>query len=79
MSIAYTIRGSAKNGIDYQALSGTVVLPAGQSSAEIPVKIKKDMDESEGPESIFISLNNKPFSADYTIGPDFHAVVTILD
>ena len=79
LSITYTIRGSAKNGIDYQALSGTVVLPAGQSSAEIPIKIKKDMDEKEGPETIFISLNNRPFSSDYTIGPDFHAVVTILD
>ena len=40
--VAYNITGTAANGVDYTVLSGTVTIPAGATSVNIPVAITDD-------------------------------------
>src|SRR5262245_45738321 len=55
LTVAYGVTGSAQNGIDYQTLPGTVVIPPGARHAPIVVR---PIDDSlvEGDETILIVL-----------------------
>ena len=53
--ISYTVAGSATSGTDFTALSGTVTIPAGATSATITVPVLED-GEIEGPETVEITL-----------------------
>ena len=69
-----TADGSALNGADYTAVSGTVTIPAGETDAEISVPILDDLlDESD--ESFTVLLSNP---VNVTIF-DSDAGVTIVD
>jgi hypothetical protein len=70
----YSIHGTANNGVDYKSLSGTVTIPAGQSSVDILVVPTRNKI-NEGPKTVILSLKNKELSNDYMIGPDWRAVV----
>lgn len=39
LTIPYTTGGTAQSGTDYQPLSGSVTIPAGQSSATVPINV----------------------------------------
>jgi len=39
LTIAYTTSGTAQSGTDYQALPGTVTIPAGQTTAQVPINV----------------------------------------
>ena len=41
VTVNYTVAGSATAGTDYTALSGSVIIPAGQNSVAIPVLVTK--------------------------------------
>jgi hypothetical protein len=75
LAVNYTISGTANNTIDYQTLSGTVVVGANQSSATIPVT---PIDDSaiEGDETVIVTL---AANAAYTLGAQTSATVTIAD
>lgn len=73
--LAYSIGGTADNGTDYQGLSGTVVILAGQNSASIMV-IPMDDAESEGTESVALTLSPDP---GHSIGSPSNGTVTIAD
>jgi Calx-beta domain-containing protein/GEVED domain-containing protein len=55
--VAYTVSGTATSGTDYTALSGTVMIPKGQLSADIDVAA---LDDSivEGNETVVVTLTN---------------------
>ena len=53
--ISYSVAGSATGGSDYAALSGTVTIPAGDTSAVIPVSVINDF-AVEGNETVIVSL-----------------------
>ena len=57
ITVSYTVSGSATAGTDYTALAGTVSIPAGASSATIPVDVLND-DVVEGPESVIVTLSD---------------------
>jgi hypothetical protein len=79
VTVNCTIRGTAENGKDYQSIPTTVTIPAGAASTTIAI-IPTDDDLNEGLETVFISLDNLPHTTDsYMLGPDFHAVVNIID
>ena len=73
--VAYSIGGTADNGTDYQALSGTVVILAGQNSASIMVTPIDDA-ESEGTETVVLTLSPGP---GHSIGSPSNGTVTIAD
>ncbi|NVK07349.1 MAG: VWA domain-containing protein, partial [Marivivens sp.] len=53
--ITYTVSGTATADADYTALSGSVTIPAGQTSADITATILDDV-LIEGPETIIVTL-----------------------
>jgi hypothetical protein len=55
ITVHYSVDGSATAGDDYAQLPGTVVVPAGSSSVEIPINVVDDMTK-EGAEAIQIVL-----------------------
>jgi polygalacturonase len=76
LTVKYTIRGTAKNGTDYQTIPNAVTIPAGASEAAIAI-LPKQENHQKGLKTVFLSLENLPNSTDYMLGPDFHAVVNI--
>jgi len=73
--VTYTIDGTAVNGVDYNALSNFVVIPAGAFSAtRTPTPIDDPL--SEGTESISISLTNTPY---YNAAPATSVILTLSD
>ena len=75
LTVYYAVGGTAQNGVDYQALPGSVTIPAGASSAGVEVRPIDDR-VIELPELVILTL-----SADdaYDIGLLNTATVTILD
>ena len=75
------VTGTASNGVDYLALSNTVFLAAGVSSAVIPVTpIDDHLIESH--ETVVLQITPSPLacaSCSYQIGVPSNAVVTIAD
>ena len=77
LQVKYTIRGTAKNGVDYQYISDAVTIPSGKKEVSIyikPVKITKE----KGISTVMLSLKNMPNKNDYLIGSNFLAMVNIF-
>ncbi len=55
LTVAYSIGGSASNGVDYVELPGFVTIPAGERAARIVVTPTDDK-LAEGPETVVLSL-----------------------
>lgn len=66
VTVAYSISGTASNGVDYLELPGTVTIPAGRRSAEIVV-VPIDDEEIEPVETVVLTLL-PPVSGDHVIG-----------
>ena len=77
LTIFYQLKGSAQNGIDYQMLSGTAVIPAGQSSVKLKIDPLNDT-LIEGAESIKIKLL-APVDSSYSLGSPKSAIVLLLN
>jgi polygalacturonase len=78
LTVNYTIRGTAENGVDYQTIPNSVTIPVGASTGAIAIQPKLD-SQPEALETVFISLQNLPNSTAYMLGPNFQAVVNIRD
>ncbi|RFM31701.1 beta strand repeat-containing protein, partial [Chitinophaga silvisoli] len=79
ITVGYTVSGgTATAGDDYAALSGTVLIPAGNNSATIPVVVNDDK-LLEGDETLVVSLTaaSAPTLGAYTANTD--ATLTIAD
>jgi hypothetical protein len=75
LDVSYAVGGNATADSDYTALSGTVTIPAGQSTATITVEVLDDLlDESE--ESVEITLDA---GTGYEVGSADSAAVAIAD
>ncbi|MFO1351111.1 MAG: autotransporter domain-containing protein [Gammaproteobacteria bacterium] len=75
LTVAYTLSGTASNGVDYTRLDGNLTLPANAPSAEITV-IPIDDDLTEGNEFVIATLATRP---QYTVSSPSNARVTIVD
>lgn len=74
LTVSFGISGTASNGLDYEAVPESVVIPAGASSAEVAVTPLDDLLD-EGSESVTLTLLADPF---YVAGAA-SASVEILD
>ncbi|MDE0417139.1 MAG: hypothetical protein OXI95_09425, partial [bacterium] len=75
ITLSYTVDGTATAGTDYTALSGTVTVSRGATTATIPVTLIDDSVQ-EGSKTVVLTL---AAGADYKVGsPDTHTL-TVLD
>tara|TARA_B110000503_G_scaffold113584_1_gene170523 strand:+ start:207 stop:3860 length:3654 start_codon:yes stop_codon:yes gene_type:complete len=56
-TVTYAVSGTAASGTDFTALSGSVTIPVGETSATVPVSILED-SLIEGDETIVFTLTN---------------------
>lgn len=75
LTIGYTVAGTATAGVDYAALTGSITIPAGASSATIALAPIDDQ-EAEGVETVIVTLNTK---ATYNLKAPTGATITITD
>ncbi|MGF6849823.1 gliding motility-associated-like protein [Chitinophaga sp. W3I9] len=79
ITVTYTVTGSGTAGADYTALTGTAVIPAGQSSVIVPVNVTDD-DLIEPAETVVLTITGgKSASINYTVGTSSTATVNIAD
>ncbi|HVI49040.1 MAG TPA: Calx-beta domain-containing protein [Chitinophaga sp.] len=79
ITVTYTVAGTATAGTDYTALTGTVVIPAGQNSITVPVNVTDD-DLIEPVETVALTITGaKSPNISYTIGANGTATVNIAD
>ena len=85
--VSYSIGGTATSGTDYTALSGTVTIPAGATTATISIPVLDDVTVEAG-ETVGITLTTitsglatlgTPLTATNTIADNDNAVVTIAN
>ncbi|MGD1931348.1 MAG: Calx-beta domain-containing protein, partial [Leptolyngbyaceae cyanobacterium] len=77
--VSYSVGGTATAGSDYSALSGTVTIIAGQTTAAIAVPVLED-SEGEGDETVVVTLDAiTSGDADVVLGVVNEATVTIID
>lgn len=76
IAVNYTVTGgTATQGTDYTSLSGSVTLPANQTSVTIPVSAINDT-EYEGTETIGLALSS---SSSYDRGSPYTATMNLID
>ena len=75
LTVNYTVSGSATSGTDFSALSGTVTIPVGSTTATIDVTALDDL-VAEGNESVIVNLSA---GNGYIVGNPGSATVTIVD
>jgi hypothetical protein len=75
LTVLYSVSGTASNGLDYVALSGSATIPAGAFSADITVTPIPD-DLIEGDETVTVGVLSNPF---YYVGSPSSASLTIKD
>jgi hypothetical protein len=73
--VRYTVSGTARPGMDYQPLSGSVTIPAGAAAARIPVVAIADAVAEAG-ETVIVRL---AAGMGYTVITPSAATVTIVD
>ncbi len=76
LTVNYAIGGSATNGVDFTTLSGSVTIPAGASSAPIPIHPFAD-GVVEAIETVELTLTINP--ATYLVGTFDRDTVNIVD
>lgn len=75
LTVAYSVGGTATAGADYQALSGSVTIPAGAASAAVIVRPLADA-VAEGTETVALTLVG---GTGYAVGAPAAAQVSISD
>ncbi|WP_254564661.1 SBBP repeat-containing protein [Oscillatoria sp. HE19RPO] len=75
LTVNYEIGGTATNGTDYNALSGSIEIPGGLSSITIPIQAIDDNSVEEN-ETIVLTLTD---NSAYNVGIDKTATVSIIE
>ncbi len=78
LTVGYSVGGSAIDGIDYQGLSGSVTIPAGATSATIPVMPNASLSNVNS-STVVLTLNPASGPATYALGSSNSAMVTIAN
>ncbi|KAA2240329.1 T9SS type B sorting domain-containing protein [Chitinophaga agrisoli] len=79
ITVNYTISGTATAGTDYSTLSGSVVIPAGQNSVNLPLTVTDD-NLIEGNETVILAISSVTAPGlTFTTGPNNTAALNITD
>lgn len=77
LKVTFDIGGTATNGVDYQTLSNSVVIPAGQTSVTLDVNVLDDKITEKLGETVVLTLTTNQL--DYFLANPKKATVTISD
>ena len=77
-TVTYSVAGTATPDDDYTALSGSVVILAGETSAVIDVTVLDDL-LVEGAESVIVTLTGATGDGNIALGTTTEATITISD
>jgi hypothetical protein len=77
LTVLYKAKGTAKNGVDYENLSGSAVIPAGSDKFKLKLKPIDDA-VNKGARKITIQLLPSP-TEDYDLGESTKAKLLLLD
>ena len=75
LTVSYAISGTATSGVDYNAPSGTVSIPAGSTTADVVITPIDDT-LGEATETVILTVS---ISTHYAVGSPNNATVNILD
>ena len=75
ITLGYTVGGTATAGSDYRALSGSVTVPAGKTTATIPVAVLDD-SAPEGEETVVLTLTGG--NGYQVASPDTHTLTIAI-
>ena len=75
LTVYFTLGGTAANGVDYAAVENSVVIPEGESFADVVIEPVEDLDRTEGDESVTLTLTE----GSYIIGTSSALSVTVHD
>ena len=75
LRVDFTLEGTASPGADYPAVTGSIIIPAGSATADIPITAINDA-LNEGEESVVIRLSS---SSSYNVGNPGSATIIIVD
>ena len=81
VTVTYTLSGTAIEGADYTARTGTVTIPAGETEAEIVIPVIND-SEAEDPETVILTMTGTSGDANLslpTLVADQSATLSIAD
>ena len=77
LTVFYKVVGSAKSGVEYKPVSGSVIIPAGASKAKVKIK-PIDNQINEG--TLVAKIKLKPSSTgSYLLGSATTAKIKVLD
>ena len=74
LTVSYSLTGTAKSGVDFVALPGTVTIPAGAASVTLEVQPYGNVQVFSGTKSVFLTLNS---TLSYGVGSATTATVDI--
>ena len=75
VTLSYRVSGSASSGSDYDALSGTVTVPAGQRNARIQIVTKVDSINEPTEDVILMLIPSADYAIDPTPGANSHTLM----
>ncbi|MFP6764663.1 MAG: Calx-beta domain-containing protein, partial [Planctomycetaceae bacterium] len=77
-TVTYTIDGTAEPGLDYEDLSGTAVIAAGETSTAVTITpfLESNVSGDEGTEQIRLTLDD---STDYALAENSTATAALMD
>ncbi len=78
LAVKLSIKGTAENGIDFELIEDIVLIQAGTGSTDIVVRPINDAIEEDRIETVRVLIDQSP-EMDYMTGPDYQAVITIVD
>lgn len=76
LTVNVVVGGTATNGLDYDTILSSVIIPAGQSSTTVAVNPFEE-GTTEGPETVIVTIT--PNDPQYVAGAQSSATVTIAD
>ncbi|MEA5549740.1 Calx-beta domain-containing protein [Anabaena cylindrica UHCC 0172] len=74
LTVYYTVSGTATNGIDYSYLNGSIFIPAGFSSIQIPINVIDDRIYESFSENIILTLSS---NSAYQLGTAYEQSSTV--
>lgn len=78
-TVAYTVTGTATSGTDFTALSGSVTIPAGSTTADIDVTVLNEGTTLEPTETVILTVNTVTSVNNVTLGSPATATMNLTD